>query len=96
MGHSVVFVNRGEHVGGVVFDALSLNVLGQSSVEVIVGREHNGRSSVVLHVCRVSHTIVSEGSLAQVEDFLRSSTALNGERRAVEDSIATAESVSQH
>jgi len=79
----------------VLRDVFAITLFRQCLAKIIIRRENDGRGAIVAHVCRVSDSVLAERSLAQVEDFLRSTTALDRELRAVEHSIAAAEVLAQ-
>mmetsp|Transcript_14909 Transcript_14909/g.18733 ORF Transcript_14909/g.18733 Transcript_14909/m.18733 type:complete len:321 (-) Transcript_14909:61-1023(-) len=93
---TVVLVDSDEVVVEELIDTFAIALLGQSLAEIIIGRENDGRSTVVLHVGVVANAFLSEGRLAQIQDLLGCTTALDWELGAGEDSVATAEVVAKH
>ena len=79
-----------------LFNALLDADGGQGLVEFIVRREHDGRSSEELNIALISDSILSESGLAEIQHFLRGTTALDREDWASEDGIATTEALSQN
>ena len=95
-GDAVVFIDGGQGVLEVLFNALLEADGVQGRVELIARWEHDGRSSEELNTALISDSIFPESSLAKIQHFLWGATALDREDWACEDGITTTEALSQN
>ena len=94
-GNAVVSINLLKLVHQVQVNVLAKALLKKSITVLITGREDNWSVTVVVDFSVASDIVLSESRLTEVHDLLGSTTALEWELRAGEDSLATTETFSQ-
>ena len=89
----VVFVDSDQLVFEELIDAFALADIIQSSVVIIVRREHDRRHCIERYIRLVSDAILAPCVFAKIENLHGSASTLDRELGAGEDSVATLEAI---